>query len=96
MHTTPAGKDIFDDLGYSPEKAASLKIRRDLMRALVDAIRERGLTQAKAAKLFGVSQPRVSDLVRGRISLLTIDALVSMLAKAGINVEVSISTSHDG
>ena len=56
-------------------------------------IRERQLTQAKAAKLLGVSQPRVSDVTRGRVQRFTIDALVEMLAKAGVRVEIVASRS---
>lgn len=51
-------------------------------------ITERKLTQAKAARLFGVSQPRVSDVVRGRIERFTIDALVEMLARAGVRLDI--------
>jgi predicted XRE-type DNA-binding protein len=52
-------------------------------------IAKEGLTQAAAARVFGVSQPRVSDLVRGRIELFSIDTLVNMLAKAGVRVTLT-------
>jgi predicted XRE-type DNA-binding protein len=57
------------------------------MAELVRLIRERKLTQNSAAKLFGVTQPRISDLVRGKIDLFSIDTLVSMLARAGMRLE---------
>ena len=60
----------------------------DLMIELRDLIQRKGLTQAQAAKLFGVSQPRISDLVRGKIAQFTIDMLVNMLARAGKKVVI--------
>jgi predicted XRE-type DNA-binding protein len=89
-HVTPAGGNVFADLGFPPEEAENLKIRSRLMGALCDLIAERGLTQAAAGRLFGVAQPRVSDLVRGKIELFTIDALVNMLARAGVTVRVQL------
>ena len=86
--------DVFLDLGFSVEEAASLNLRCDLMQAIEDLIKKRALTQAEAAKLFGVSQPRVSNLVRGRIDLFSIDALVEMLARAGVRVNVRISNGR--
>jgi predicted XRE-type DNA-binding protein len=61
-----------------------------MMRPLVAFIRERGLTQARAAKLLGISQPRVSDLMRGKIDLFSIDNLVNLLAAAGLRVDVRV------
>jgi predicted XRE-type DNA-binding protein len=60
------------------------------MIAISTVIRERGLTQARAARLFGVTQPRVSDLMRGRIELFSIDSLVEMLGRAGLGVSVVV------
>ena len=86
--------DVFIDLGFSVEEAASLNLRCSLMEALEDVIKKRELTQAEAAKLFGVRQPRVSNLVRGRIDLFSIDALVEMLARAGIRVNLRLSNGR--
>jgi predicted XRE-type DNA-binding protein len=80
---------VFRDLGFSKEEAENLRIRSELMARLTRLIEQRGLTQADAAKLFGVSQPRVSDLVRGKIDLFSIDMLVVMLSKAGLRVTVT-------
>src|SRR6266704_3392467 len=74
---------VFRDLGFGPEEAASLKIRADLMIEIERLMKRRRLTQAAAAKLLGVTQPRVSDLVRGKIDLFSIDTLVDMLTRAG-------------
>jgi len=79
---------VFDDLGFTSAEANSLKIRAALMRAVEQEIIRRKLTQEKAAKVLGVTQPRISDLKRGKIQLFTIDALVDMLEK--LNKPVSI------
>lgn len=79
---------VFDDLGFTSAEAKSLKIRAALMRAIEREIIRRKLTQAKVAKLLGVTQPRMSDLKRGKIQLFTIDALIDMLEK--LNKPVSI------
>jgi predicted XRE-type DNA-binding protein len=89
-HVTPAGANIFLDLGFPPGEAENLKIRADLMREIMGIIRGRGMKQKKAAELFGVSQPRISELMRGRINEFSIDSLVNMLAHAGMTVDVSI------
>jgi predicted XRE-type DNA-binding protein len=78
--------NVFRDLGFSKEESENLRIRSELMARLVRLIEDRDLTQAEAAKIFGVTQPRVSDLVRGRIDVFSIDALVVMLSKAGLQV----------
>ncbi len=82
--------NVFADLGFSAEEAENLKVRADLMVALTKLIEARGLTQAAAAKLLGVSQPRVSDLVRGKIDRFSIDMLIAMLGAAGAQVTVSV------
>ncbi len=86
--------NVFKDLGFPPEEAAHLLIRADLMIQIERILRERGLTQAKAAKLLGVSQPRVSDLVRGRIDLFSIDKLVALLARLGVSVSLRTRRSR--
>ena len=89
-HVTPAGGNIFRDLGFPPAEAENLKIRSDLMTALQRLMSERGLTQVQAAKLFGVSQPRISDLKRDKIDRFTIDTLINMLARAGVRVRLNL------
>lgn len=81
---------IIDDLGFDAVEAENLKIRAALMRAIESAIIKNKLTQAKAAELFQVTQPRISDLKRGKIHLFTIDALVNMLTKLHVNVALVI------
>lgn len=78
--------NVFRDLGFDAEEAENLRVRADLMIELSRIIEARGLTQAAAAKLLGVTQPRVSDLVRGKIDRFSIDGLVEMLGHAGMHV----------
>jgi predicted XRE-type DNA-binding protein len=85
---TQSSGNVFEDLGFSAEESEYLKIRSNLMVQLRKLIKRQGLTQAKAAALFGVTQPRISDLVRGRIDLFSIDTLVDMLAHAGVRIKI--------
>jgi len=88
-----SGGNVFRDIGFNPEEAASLKIRADLMIKLSEIIKQRKLTQAGAAKLLGVTQPRVSDVVRGKIDLFSIDTLIDMISRAGGAVQVTVRTT---
>src|SRR5258708_6067657 len=87
-HVTLAAGNIFSDLAFPPEEAENLKMRARLMVELRTTIA--GMTQAGAATLLGVSQPRVSHLTRGKVGLFTIDTLVNMLAHAGACMRISI------
>ncbi len=87
---TKGSGDVFRDLGFSAAEARNLRLRSELMTALRKYIEEEGLTQAAAAKRLKVSQPRVSDLTRGKISRFSLDTLVNMLTDAGIDVAVKI------
>lgn len=84
---------IWDAIEDTPEEAENMKIRSELMIALKEHITRSGLNQAQAAKLFGITQPRVSDLMRGKINLFGIDALVNMVAAAGLHIEMLISVA---
>lgn len=83
-----AGRPMGDSA--SVRVAAHLRLRAELMGAVRDLIRRRGLRQREAAVLFGVAQPRVSDLVRGKLALFSIDTLVDMLAAAGVEVDAKL------
>ncbi len=87
---TPSSGNVFLDVGFPPGEAEHLRVRSHLMMAIEQLIEARGLTQTRAARLFGVTQPRVSDLVRGRIELFSIDALVEMLGRAGIKLSIRL------
>ena len=80
--------NVFSDLGFDPEEADNLLLRAQLMSSIRGAAR--GLTQRDAATLFGVSQPRVNDVLRGRIRKFSLDALVNMLGRAGMRVELKV------
>ena len=82
--------NVFRDLCFPPEEAENLKVRADLMIQISKLIRSRRLTQDQAAALFGVTQPRVSDLVRGKIERFSIDTLVAMLGHAGVQVQFTL------
>lgn len=92
--TKRTGDNVFLDLGFPAPEAASLRVRSDLMIELIRIVRTKGLTQSAAAKLFRVSQPRVSDLMTGKVDRFSIDALVEMLAHAGRRVEMSTTSSR--
>jgi Uncharacterized conserved small protein len=82
---------VWDAIEDTPAQAESMKLRSALMMALKDHIASEGLSQGQAAKVFGVTQPRVSDLMRGKIDLFGLDTLVNMLAAAGLHVEVHVA-----
>jgi len=82
--------NVFRDLGFDAAESENLRLRSDLMIVLSKLITARGLTQAKAAAMFGVSQPRVSDLMRGSIDRFSVDTLVAMLGSAGLHVRLVV------
>lgn len=81
---------VWDAIEDSPAAAENMKLRASLMMALKDYIARNKLTQSQAAKIFGVTQPRVSDLMRGKIDLFAIDTLVNMAATAGLHVDMRV------
>jgi predicted XRE-type DNA-binding protein len=81
---------VWDAIEDTPQETENMKIRSSLMIALKNHIDRHGLTQSQTAKLFGITQPRVSDLMRGKITLFAIDALVNMATAAGLHVEMRI------
>ena len=81
---------VWDAIEDTPEEAENMKLRSGLMRSLKDYIVRAGLNQTEAAKLFGVTQPRISDLMRGKINVFGLDALVNMAAAAGLHVEMRV------
>ena len=86
--------NVFTDLGFEAEEALNLKIRSDLMIEISKLIEDRGLTQTTAAKLLRVTQPRVSDLVRGKIDRFSVDSLIEMLGHAGANVSFVVTAGR--
>ena len=81
---------VWDAIEDTPEEAESMKLRSRLMMALQDRINHESLSQAQTAKALGVTQPRISDLMRGRISLFSVESLIDMLVRLGMRVEVKV------
>jgi predicted XRE-type DNA-binding protein len=78
--------NVFVDLGYSPDDAAILQMRADLMADLRNFIKAKRLTQAKAAEILGISQSRVSDLIRGKWERFSLEMLITLATRAGMRV----------
>ena len=81
---------VWDAIADTPAEAENMRLRSFLMMALKEHIARSGMSQSQAAKLFGVTQPRVSDLTRGKINLFGLDALVNMATTAGLHVEMRV------
>jgi predicted XRE-type DNA-binding protein len=94
VRVTPSTGNVFRDLGFSKEESEHLLIRADLLIQVQKAIASRGLKQAEAAKLLRVTQPRISDLLRGRIDLFSTDSLIDMLARLGVGVRLVVKPSR--
>jgi predicted XRE-type DNA-binding protein len=85
--------NVWDAIADSPEEAANLELRYVLMEKIAGIIEKNGWTQAEAAKRCGVSQPRVNDLLRGRIARFSLDALVNIVAALGQKVKVQLEAA---
>ncbi|MBE7565795.1 MULTISPECIES: helix-turn-helix domain-containing protein [Acidithiobacillus] len=81
---------VWDAIEDTREDAENMKLRSQLMMSLKNHIARSGMSQTQAAQLFGVTQPRVSDLVRGKIDLFSLDMLVNMATAAGLHIELRI------
>jgi len=91
---TRSSGNVFRYLGFPPEEAEHLLVRSDLLIKVQKLIASRCLKQAEVAKILRVTQPRVSDLLRGRIDLFSTDALIDMLARLGVRVRLVIKPSR--
>jgi len=87
---TKGSGDVFQDLGFSPAQACNPRLQAELMTALRKCIQKERLTQAEAARRLRVTQPRISNLGRGKMSRFSLDALVNMLAEAGLEVAFEV------
>jgi predicted XRE-type DNA-binding protein len=83
-------QSVWDAIEDTPQQAASMRARSELVIELTELIKRRGMTQAEAAKLFAVTQPRISDLTRGKVDLFSLDALIDMAAVAGLAPQIKI------
>ena len=80
--------NVFIDLGFSPDEAAILQMRADLMADLRKIIKAKRLTQAKAAQILGISQSRLSDLIRGKWERFSLEMLITLATRAGMHVTI--------
>jgi predicted XRE-type DNA-binding protein len=85
--------NVFDALADSPEEAANLTARAELMEQIIAIVKGEGWTQVEAAKRCGVTQPRMSDLLRGRVSMFSLDALVNIATALGRRVRVELDAA---
>lgn len=82
---------VWDAIEDSATEAASMKLRAELAIEIIERMQDRKLTQAKAAEVIGVTQPRISDLMRGRLNLFSLDALVDMADRIGLQTRMVVS-----
>lgn len=82
--------NVFQDIGFPPHEAQNLLMRAELMMKVETFVDKSGLTQKDAAKLLGLTQPRLNDLLKGKIDKFSLDALVNMLARAGMKVKLTV------
>jgi predicted XRE-type DNA-binding protein len=82
--------NVFRDIGFSPEEAQNLHLRSELMTRVEQFVKRSDVTQAEAARALGITQPRLNDLLRGKIDKFSLDALVNMLGHAGMRVELRV------
>ncbi len=94
LKVTPSSGNVFRDLGFSAQEAEHLVIRADLLIQIQKVARARGLKQTQLAKLLQVTQPRVSDLLRGRLHLFSIETLIDMLGRLGVQVRVVVKPTR--
>jgi predicted XRE-type DNA-binding protein len=88
--TDKAYASVWDAIEDTPAQAENMKLRSALMMAITEHVKAAGLNQTQAANLFAVTQPRMSDLMRGKINLFSLDMLVGMLSAAGIGIEMKV------
>ena len=93
MNETESYTSVWDAIADTPEQAANLRARAELMQKLAAIINEKEWTQAEAAIHCGVTQPRMSDLLRGRVSRFSLDALVNMATALGRRVRVDLDAA---
>ena len=94
VKVTPSSGNVFRDLGFSEQESEHLILRADLLIQIQKVVTARRLTQAQLAKLLHVTQPRVSDLLRGRLHLFSIETLIDMLGRLGVQVRLVVKPTR--
>jgi len=90
-HITLGNSNIFEELGFSKQEATKLKIKAQLMCSISEWIKDEKLKQEEASHVLHITRPRVSDVMRGKTSKFTIDALIDMLERTGKHVTLQVS-----
>jgi predicted XRE-type DNA-binding protein len=95
LKITRSNRNVFRDLGLDVEESEHLRIRADLMIQVQKRIAASGYRQVDVAKILSITQPRVSDLLRGRIDLFSTDTLIDMLARLGVRVQLVLKQARN-
>jgi predicted XRE-type DNA-binding protein len=82
--------NVWEALEDSPEEIATMTMRSDVMAAINDAVRSWKTTQARAARRLGITQPRLNDLLRGKINKFSLDTLMTLATRAGLKVKIDV------
>ena len=90
LKTTRSSGNVFTDLGFDKAEAENLRLRAELMMRIEDFYRKSGMTQSQAAGALGLTQPRLNALLKGRIGLFSLDALVNVANRAGLSVRLVV------
>ena len=93
MAKTDNYESVWDAVADTPEQAANLRVRAELMQKIAAIVKDSGWTQSVAAKHCGVTQPRINDLLRGRVSRFSLDALVNIATAIGRQVHVELESA---
>jgi predicted XRE-type DNA-binding protein len=90
LKITPSSGNVFRDIGFDKDEAESLKLRSELMMRIEDFYEKSGMTQAEAARRLGLTAPRFNALLKGKIGIFSLDALVNIATRAGLSVRLLV------
>ena len=88
LKITRGSGNVFSDLGFDKAEAENLNLRAELVMRIEERYRKSGMTQTQAAEAFGLTQPRLNALLKGKIRLFSLDALVNVASRAGLTVRL--------
>lgn len=91
IQITPSSGNVFLDLGFDPAEAEVMKLRAEVMIRTAQYLKEQGWTQAEAARHLGITQPRVSRLIKGKVNDFSLDMLLTLAARAGLHPQLQLS-----
>jgi predicted XRE-type DNA-binding protein len=93
MKKSKTFSNVWDALETNPEESATMTMRSDVMIAISDEVRSWNTTQARAARRLGITQPRLNDLLRGKINKFSLDTLLSLATRAGLKVKIDVRSA---